>query len=804
MKTLIIAEKPSVARDIAAALGGFSEQSDKGGKWLERGDAVISSAIGHLVELACPENEDPGYNLQQLPVIPSRFSLAPIEGTKSQLVLLKRLMVRPDVQTVVNACDAGREGELIFRSIYLFCGCRKPMSRMWLQSMTASAIKAAHTKMRPGRELDTLFYAAQSRSEADWLVGINGTRAVSILQGALAGERVKTTVGRVQTPTLYLVVEREETIRNFVAKPYWEVHATFAAKAGGYGAKWCQARFILDKNTPDAKADRLFDKARADAVLRRCQGKAPSSVADTSTEVTSGPPKLFDLTTLQREANRKFGLSAKQTLDIAQALYEKHKVLTYPRTDSNALPEDYIETAKTTLGRLGQAGIPLSPAAAKAVGMVKPDKRIFNNAKISDHFAIIPTGMVSNSLDGNEAKIFDLVARRFIAAFYPSAKYLQTERITVVEGEQFRSSGRVLVEEGWLAVYGREVDDKDDPALCLVAKGELPANREMKLVALKTAPPARYTEATLLGAMESAGAGIEDDELREAMKERGLGTPATRAATIEKLLHPKVAYMERQKKNLVPTAKAFALVDFLRANGLMALAAAQTTGEWEFKLRQMEQGKVARPAFMAEITTLARDIVERVRANAKDLPAMQPKQSIEAPCPKCGGQLLADGKTMGCNGCGFKLWKEIAGRPLSDQEALALVRDLSLPTLSGFLSKAQKPFSAGLALADDLSGKVEFVFAPRSANAAPAASTSTDTTVVGCPQCGKPMRQRQGAKGAFWGCSGYPDCRCTMEDNGGSPVAHGPGQSAIPGGHAGVPTPGRIVPRPARFGGPGA
>ncbi len=773
-KILIIAEKPSVAHDIAAALGGFSKQGD----WFERADAVVSSAVGHLVELACPEAEDPRYDLDRLPAIPSRFNLAPIAKTAPRLTMLKKLMARPDVHTVVNACDAGREGELIFRYIYLICGCRKEMKRMWLQSMTAPAIKTAFAKMRAGRELDGLFNAAQSRSEADWILGVNGTRATSILVTRQTGQRTKASVGRVQTPVLYLIVEREEAIRKFVPKAYFEVHAEFAAKAGIYLAKWIDPAFQPDPLNPDAKAERLFDKAKADSVAQRCAGKTPSSVSDTTNEITSMPPKLFDLTTLQREANRKFGFSANQTLSIAQALYEKHKVLTYPRTDSSALPEDYVDTAKATLTRLGDGGLQVSPFAAKAVAMVTFEKRIFNNAKISDHFAIIPTGLVSQTLSGEESKIYDLVCRRFVAVFYPPAKYLQTVRLTIVEQETFQSSGRVLVQEGWLVVYGREADDKDEPALCAVGKGELPANRKVEVVALETKSPVRFTEASLLLAMETAGAAIDDDELREAMKERGLGTPATRAKTIENLLatedskgHSIEPYIVREKKNLKPTEKAFWLIQFLRDNALMALASPVTTGMWEFKLREMEQGKFPRGQFMGEINTLTREVVDRVRSIAKTLPAPAAKKPLGVACPKCQKPILADDMTFSCE-CGFKVWRRIAGRVLTEQEGQQLIAQGALPTLSGFTNAKKKPFSAGLKLASDLSGKVDFVFEERSET-----ESGNTEAAVKCPQCGKPMRRRQGGKagGFFWGCTGYPDCKHTMDDQDGKPVPKQPG-----------------------------
>lgn len=660
MKTLIIAEKPAVGRDIAAALGGgFSKQGTQGSEYLERDDLVISSAIGHLVELQCPESEDPGYDLNRLPAIPTKFQLAPIKRTESQLKLLTKLIARTDIDMIVNACDAGREGELIFRYIYHYCNCNKAMSRMWLQSMTPAAIIEAYTDMQPGHTLDPLFYAAQSRSESDWLVGINGTRAISILHEMQTGKRAKYTVGRVQTPTLYILVEREEAIKNFVTKAYFEIQAEFSGDARRYTAKWTDPSFCPDPQNQDAKADRFFDRAKADAIIAKCRGHIPTSVTDTSKEIITQPPKLFDLTTLQREANKKFGFTAKQTLDLAQILYEKHKVLSYPRTDATALPEDYIETTKATLTRLGQSQLPLAQHALNAVQAVRPDKRIFNNAKISDHFAIIPNGNISTTLTAEEASIYDLVLRRFISVFYPAARYLQTIRTTLLNGETFRSNGRVLADEGWLAIYGRDTEEKEEPALCKLNPGETLPLTTINAIGLKTRPPVRFTEDTLLGAMESAGAIIEDEELREAMKEHGLGTPATRAAMIEKLVHPDVAYCVRQKKLLIPTQKALDLIKFLRDNDLMTLAAAKTTGEWEYKLGKMEKNKYARNDFMADIRQVTHDIVDRVKKCAESLPPLQQQTQPEQPtttyaCTKCGKPMRrrasAKGIFWGCTG----------------------------------------------------------------------------------------------------------------------------------------------------------
>lgn len=691
MKALIIAEKPSVARDIAAALGGFKKQTSPAGDFFERDDALISSGVGHLVQVGVAKENDPGYNLSRLPCIPDPFDLQAVDKTKSQLRLLKSLMVRKDVTSIVNACDAGREGELIFRLIYNINGCTKPMYRMWFQSMTPAAIRESFDKKRAGKDYDNLSDAAMCRSESDWLVGINGTRAMSIFEERRMGARAKVTVGRVQTPTLCILVDREAAIRTFKPRAYYEIHATFAAKAGTYAARWIST---VAGSDPDAKPERIFDKVKADEILARCKGKAPASVTDTATELKYQPPKLFDLTTLQREANKKFGLSAKQTLDIAQALYEKHKALTYPRTDASALPEDYIPTAKATLDKLAHGSSPVAKFAGPAVAMVVPDKRIFNNAKISDHFAIIPTGAVPSGLSSAEQNVYDLVLRRFVAAFYPPAKYNQTERVTMVDGETFKSSGRVLLAEGWLTVYGKEADDEEGPALCAVAKGELPPCKDLKQVRLETKAPPRYTEATLLTAMETAGAAIDDDELREAMRERGLGTPATRAAIIEKLLDPDVGYLVRDKKHLVPTEKAFGLIARLRELALAQLTEAKTTGDWEYQLKQMETGKVKRADFMGKIKEFTRAIIAKVQAEAAVLPPSTGGgggkfAASEHLCPKCGAALNhINGKFgwfFGCPDC-KENYKDVGGKPVEKAAA-----PTSTITVAGVTSGSKCP-----------------------------------------------------------------------------------------------------------------
>lgn len=774
MKTLIIAEKPSVARDIAAALGGFTKQGD----WLERDDAIVSSAVGHLVQLSGPGWEGRGFD--GLPAIPPAFELQAIPSTEAQLRLLQRLMARPDVGTVVNACDAGREGELIFRLIYEYAQCRKPMKRMWLQSMTAGAIREANSSLKAGAQFDALGAAARCRSEADWLVGINGSRGMTAMGEILTGQRQMRSVGRVQTPTLAILVHREDEIAKFVPKPYWEVHAAFGVAAGDYQGRWCSApssREMLEDvgavaENEDSAGSRIWDKAHADAILRKCEGVAPTSVEDVAKRVTQAAPRLFDLTTLQREANKRFKFSAKKTLDLAQALYERHKAVTYPRTDSSALPEDYIPKTKDTLEALANAGGAHAAHARRVLDQswVRPDKRVFNNAKISDHFAIIPTGRVPGDLDVAEAKIYDLVVRRFLAAFHPAAQYDSTVRLTVVAGELFKAHGRVLAEAGWLVVYGQDADDaaSKPPALCAVVSGEVPRTRDVQLKSLKTKAPSRYTESSLLSAMEAAGKLVDDEELREAMKERGLGTPATRASIIETLLASKdrkgnsiEPYVAREGKDqlLVPTRKGMELVQFLEAQGLTLLTSPAMTGEWEARLGAIEKGAADAQVFIAQIRAFTSRMIEMLKQRAAAAPEAQ-AVPLGAPCPKCHELMQSAARGFSCR-CGYSLARVVAGRTVSDDEAKVLFSEGKTELMQGFFSKAKgKSFAAVLKVG--VEGKIEFDFPAR-------APASVGAKRFPCPRCSKPLMQRTSARGAFWGCSGYPGCTYSAPDVAGVP-----------------------------------
>lgn len=740
-KILIIAEKPSVAADIAKAIGNCTKTADG----FENSGVVISAAAGHLATVVAPGADQKGKSLETLPVIPSQFEVHPIADPQkmTRFKMLKRLMSRPDVSEVVNACDAGREGELIFRLIYEAAGCRKACKRMWLKSMTPESIRKAYSNMVPSAEYDRLGDAARCRSEADWLVGINGSRGISMLHQVVRGTYQAMNAGRVQTPTLAILVDLENTIRTFKPVDYFEIHGTFGAGAGDYIGRWYNAAATTPGADGDAAKYRILKKEDAEAIIAKCRGTAPSSVRDETRPTSENAPRLFDLTTLQREANKKYKLSAADTLKIAQSLYDLHKVTTYPRTDATALPEDYVEPAKQVLAEMSGTQYETHAQLALKSGWVRANKRIFDNSKISDHFAIIPTGVKPSGLSKAEEAIYDMVVRRFIAAFYPAAEYQQTERITVVAGENFRSSGRVMKLEGWKAVYGALIDNDDKtPALVPVTPGERVSTREVLLKALKTKAPKRLTDATLLSAMEHAGRLVDDEELSEAMAGKGLGTPATRAATIEGLLStvgpagkPKEPYLMRDKNELVPTEKGMGLIAFLRQIGVGALTSPAMTGEWEHKLVMMSEGKYQRQVFMQEIEQATRDMLDAIRSKAPVVDAV----TLKVPCPKCGGVIKGGLSSYGCDRqCGLEVKRNLLSRKMTPEEVTDLLKLRTTETLNGFISpKTQKPFSAMLTLNADW--KVDFAFAPRE-QADPATLAAAPALMHHCPKCKGTMR----------------------------------------------------------------
>ena len=696
-KSLVIAEKPSVAADIARVLGKIPKKGD----FYENDRYVISSAVGHVVELLMPEDIDKKkygfWRLETLPIIPEKFELKPSESSKDKFALLKKLIARKDITEVINACDAGREGELIFTYLTQLAKNKHPVKRLWLQSMTPQAIRDGFQKLRDGAEMKPFADAARSRSESDWLIGINGTRAITKrMFGSRAGNVAA--VGRVQTPTLAMVYARELEIRNFKPRGYWRVTAQFEIAQGVYEGSYQRPDFKRSDDEHD-RIDRVWDQASAEAVVAACQGQPVARVSEERKASSQIAPRLYDLTTLQREANGRFGFSAKRTLQIAQALYEKQKMLTYPRTDSRALPEDYLPVVKETLGNLG--GV-LQAHAHKALAQnyVRPNKRIFNNAQISDHFAIIPTASEAKSLDEAEAKIYDMVARRFVAVFYPAAEFDVTTRMSQVGAHKFKTEGKVLTSAGWLEVYGKSTVDGDSgkalPAL------SVEDNSQAKTLAATlhseaTKPPPRYTEATLLSAMETAGKLVEDEEAAEAMKERGLGTPATRADTIDGLIYQK--YMDRQQRELVPTSKAEQLIEFLTAVKVTDIMSPAMTGEWEHELRLMEHGKFPREKFMAEIVQETRDIVARVKGFEEDESVARETDIISPTDGKPLRETLRGYKSQDGE---FMLYKVIGGRKMEEAEIRELVEKGVVGPLDGFISsKTRNSFAATLKLVRD-------------------------------------------------------------------------------------------------------
>jgi DNA topoisomerase-3 len=761
-KALIIAEKPSVAADLAKALAkspgmtAFAKDKD----WYENDTHVISSAIGHLLELGMPEVDGKkiGWGFTHLPIVPPQFVLKPIEKTEERFKLLKRLMKRKDVTSLINACDAGREGELIFRYIVDAAGIDKPIKRLWMQSMTQGAILDAFKRLRDDREMQPLAAAAKCRSESDWLVGINGTRALTALNSRHGGFRL-TPVGRVQTPTLTILAKREREIQEFVPRTYFEVIALFEVEAGRYNGRWIDESFKKDETDDHKKAERLWTQGDAQAIVDRCTGK-PGKIEQITKPTRQAPPLLYDLTSLQREASNRFGFSARRTLQIAQALYEKFKVLTYPRTDSRFLPEDYLDNVKETLqtfaskrGKHDALPDDISNHAASALDnqWVHPNKRIFDNSKVSDHFAIIPTGVIPpKELPEAEQKLFDMVLRRFVSVFFPAAEFEVTTRITRVGKDAFKSDGKILRVPGWLAVYGKQAAEEAAAAegkdagsggklLTAARDGDTADTLDVEANELQTKPPARFTEATLLGTMENAGKLVEDEELAEAMRERGLGTPATRAAIIEGLIMDK--YIERDGRDFHVTSKGLTLIDQISTIGIEALSSPEMTGQWEYKLRQMEHNELDRDTFMRDIRSLTTQIVERTKAHAK---AAKDKvfpefKALMPPHGETSFKQTEDFYECKIPGIKLRIYKTVAGRELSDQEIRTLIEKRVVGPLDGFRSKKGKDFSAALQIGDDY--KVTFLFPDGSDPEA--INWDEATPLCPCPICEKAGRKGQ-------------------------------------------------------------
>ncbi len=701
-KTLIIAEKPSVAADIVKALPGRFKKSKT---HYESDDYIVSYAIGHLVSIAYPEEVDPRFqkwSLDNLPILPEKFPLTVLPGTKSQYNALSKLIRRRDVSVIVNGCDAGREGELIFKYIMKKAATRsvagKSIRRLWLQSMTMDAIRDGLARLRDDAEMRPLEDTALCRSEADWLIGINATRALTCYNSRHGGFR-KTPCGRVQTPTLSMLVTREAERRSFKPTTYWELHADFACADVRYQGVWIDPRFRKDPANPHARQNRIWDREKAEEIRARCTGRE-ARVEETSKRTTKGSPPLYDLTLLQREANSRFGFSAKNTLAIAQALYERHKLITYPRTDSRCLPEDYLPTVKKVVTRQQKWQFGRFAAEALEKKYLKKSKRIFNNKKISDHFAIIPTEVLPTGISEAEQKVYQMIVQRFLAVFFPPAVFHNTRRLSIVEGETFLTEGKILVEPGWKAIYGSAAGGGDDKTLQALPPDTPVICEEIEQQEHQTKPPPRFTEATLLSAMEHSGKLIDDEELAEAMKERGLGTPATRAAIIEKLLNEK--YIVREQRELVPTGKAFELLSLLRARDIDVLASPELTGEWEYKLNQILKGAMTREHFMAEIRDMTRTIVEKVKQGGG------PVRKEASFSPVDGRKFYETAAAYESEDRKLMIRKVLGGRVMDESEVVDLIRGKTVGPFSDFRSKRGKPFTASIRITDS---RVEFLFA---------------------------------------------------------------------------------------------
>ena len=726
-KQLVIAEKPSVARDIASALGGFENKKD----YYESDEMVISSAVGHLLELVVPEKFDVKrgkWTFTHLPLIPPFFTLSPIKKTEDRLKLILRLIKRKDITSLVNACDAGREGELIFRNIIEYAFPKKPskpIQRLWLQSMTKDSIRKGFQALRSDEEMIPLSKAARCRAESDWLIGINGTRAMTAFNSK-GGGFFKTTVGRVQTPTLAILVQRESVIREFKAKPYYEIKATFTAQEGQYQGTWFNESFVKQSDNEHARDNRIWEREKALEIQAQCL-KQPAKVEEKSKPKVESPPLLFDLTSLQREANARHGFTARTTLSAAQALYERHKVLTYPRTDSRYLPEDYLKTVPGILSSLSEISSYLESAEYLLKNnRISPNKRIFNDKQITDHFAIIPTGQLPKSLSEVEQKIYDLVTKRFLAVFYPPAKYEITTRLSRIDEHVFKIEGKVLVEAGWLVVYGRHLKSGEEGSLIPIKSNELIQADDIEVLDQETKPPPRYSEATLLSAMEGAGKLIENDELRMAMSERGLGTPATRASIIEGLLMEN--YVIREGRDLLPTAKANNLLFALEQLGVNGVCSPQLTGQWEWKLSQVEQNKLIQDDFMAEIKDQSREMVERIKTGEFTDPDFG---TLKAPCPRCGGKLHESYRFFKCADCDYEFGTVLANRQWELDEVELLLEGGKIGPLSGFRSKQGFPFSALVRLGDE-DKKPTFEFEDKQGKAV---DLDGKPVIGSCPKC---------------------------------------------------------------------
>jgi DNA topoisomerase III len=736
-KTLVIAEKPSVGTDLARVLKGPFK---KGEGVLEGPEHVITWAVGHLVQLAEPDEYDAKFKrwrMEDLPIVPDRFKLVVRdERSRKQMSVVTKQIGRDDIADVVNACDAGREGELIFAYLYEKAKGKKPVQRLWLNSMTSAAMKSAFEVLRPSEDFARLEQAARSRSEADWIVGMNATRAATIrLRSSFDGA---VSLGRVQTPTLALIARREEEIKAFVPEPYWLVDASFEAD----GARTYEGRYHAGAKP------RIATGEEAAAIVAACVGKPGKITKLDKKEQREKAPMLYDLTTLQREANNRYGFSAKRTLGAAQRCYEEHKALTYPRTNSRYLPSDMVAEIKPIAELVGMQDEYRAGAVYVTSLDLLPLARVVNDEKVTDHHAIIPTRSEHKleKMSSDDRRIYDMVTRRFLAVFHPEAVFENTRvETTIGEGENghvFRTRGKLLIVPGWRGVYDEvaadsrpkgEEDEGADQQLPKLQDGETVKTTRIADERKETKPPRRYSDASLLGAMETAGKLVDDEELREAMKESGIGTPATRASIIERLIT--VGYVERDARALVATEKGLNVIRLLDAH---MLTSPELTGSWEHRLGKIERGEDSREKFMGDIAGFAQETVKQLDETLKDVRIPRAKLG---PCPVCGHEIGENRKGYSCwaredPGCGFVIWKSKAGKTLTVPIARELIKTgYTEKPVTGFRGRSGRSFRAHLAMSQTEEGKwrVEFdePWAKEGAKAPEAEADSNELATAG-------------------------------------------------------------------------
>lgn len=730
MKSLIITEKSSVADLVAKALGGLTQKDG----FYEGNNVIVAPAQGHLVRQDFQASGDTTWSMDNLPILPERFDLHVIARTQKIYKTLADLIARKDVSTLINACDSGREGELIFRLIYKKTGTNKPIQRMWFSSVVLGTIKKAYDDVKPGSDYEDLANSAFSRAESDWIIGINATRAMSVLHAKKTGQSGGASlanVGRVLMPTLFIPVLREREIKNFKPQNFWQIKAKFKNEHGVYESTWTRPKNQEDESD-DESLTRFLDKAKAEEILKKCQAGEVEKVDDLKELVESKPPQLYDLVALQYEVNKKYKLPIAKVEDIAQKLYEM-QCTTYPRTDANVLETDYADTAVETLEALLNNS-PYKSAAQYALDndLVKKNlsnKRVFNNDLIRDHFAIIPTGEIPTGLSDMEQKVYDLIVKRFIAVFYPNAEYEKTVRTTLLSGETFKTSGRILKSKGWLEVYGQQEENKKEELLCPLSE-TLPSVDSIKLNSGVTKPPKRYTQGTLAKAMENAGQFIEDDEkeLRKVLKAAGLGRPQGRSRIVENLLSAqtttgiaKEPYLIEVNNELIPTAKGMDCIAELENAGIEVLVSPKMTAVWEQKLLDMEDGKYSRSEFMREINELTTDIIAKFKTTYEQTES----RKLNANCPKCNSELQVDGKRFSCTGCDWAFWGEVASKRLLIEDVEQLLNKGKTELIDGFYStKHERHFSAYLVLNKE-TGQANFELPP------------PETVDTGCPKCKK-------------------------------------------------------------------